>query len=210
LILLTAILAGMAGGWLIARWQQRTWTLPPLKGVWLVLVGFLPQFIAFYLPATRTRIPDTWASAGLISSQILLLFFCWLNRRLSGIWLMALGLLLNLVVIAANNGFMPISPQTASRVASQEAVASMSLGSRAGSSKDILLEPSMTRFEWLADRFVTPKGIPYRAAFSLGDIVIAAGAFWLLASQGNQLSFKQRIQQEVECYRPRRTNPPSL
>jgi len=44
---------------------------------------------------------------------ILLLVFCWINRRVTGVWLLALGLTLNLLVIAANGGFMSISPQTA-------------------------------------------------------------------------------------------------
>jgi hypothetical protein len=155
--------------------------------VWLVIVGFLPQFISFYLPATRTRIPDFWVSVGLLSSQILLLVFCWLNGRLSGVWLLALGLALNLLVIALNGGFMPISPQTASGLASQEVVQSIPLGSRIGFSKDILLLPSNTRLAWLSDDFLLPKGLPYQAAFSLGDVVIAVGAFWLTASQGKPL-----------------------
>lgn len=210
MILLIAILAGVAGGWLLARWQQRVWKLPPLHGVWLVIIGFLPQLIAFYLPATRTRIPNSWASIGLVTSQLILLFFCWVNRRLSGIWLMALGLGLNLIVIAANGGSMPMSPQTASRLAPQEAVGSIPLGSRIGNGKDVLLAPAETRFEWLADRFVLSVPSSYQVAFSLGDVILAAGIFWLLLSQGKPIQLKERILSEAECYQPRRTNPPSL
>ena len=132
------------------------------------------------------HIPDLWVSVGLLSSQILLLVFCLLNLRLSGIWLLSLGLALNLLVIAANGGFMPISPQTAGHLASQEVVQSIPLGSRFGSSKDVLLLPANTRLVWLSDRFLLPIG-HYQAAFSLGDVVIAAGAFWLTASQGRPL-----------------------
>jgi hypothetical protein len=187
LILLVAILLGIPTGLLIARWRKRQWSLPPLRSVWLVIVAFLPQFIAFYLPATRSLLPDGLVSAGLVSSQVLLLVFCWLNRRFTGAWLLAAGLALNLMVIAANGGFMPISPQTASRLVPQEVVQSIPLGSRFGHGKDVLLLPDDTRLVWLSDRFLPPEGFPYQVAFSLGDVVLATGAFWLTAWQGKPL-----------------------
>ena len=92
------------------------------------------------------------------------------------------GFALNFAVMAANNGFMPISPQTASRLVSHSVLLDVQPGDRFGI-KDILLPPQDTRFEWLADRFLPPGWFPYQVAFSLGDVLIALGVFWLLARQ---------------------------
>ena len=96
--------------------------------------------------------------------------------------ILIIGLILNLVVIAANGGFMPISPQTAERLVSQENINSLMPGSRFGF-KDILLPAQGTRLAILSDRFLLPANFLYQAAFSLGDIFIAFGAFWMLAFQ---------------------------
>jgi hypothetical protein len=184
LILITALLAGLAAGLLIARWQKSSWTIPRLRASWLVIMAFLPQFFMFYLPATRTLIPDGWVASGLAASQILLLVFCWLNRQIAGVWVLAFGLVLNLLVIATNGGFMPISPQTASHLIPETLLQTLQVGRRFGYGKDILLLPEKTNLVWLSDRYLTPAWVLRPVAFSLGDILISAGAFWILATQG--------------------------
>jgi hypothetical protein len=203
MILLVAILAGLVVGLSLARLLKHPWTVPSLRKPWLVIIAFLPQFFILYLPATRTRVSDDLTSAGLIVSLALLLVFCWFNRRLSGVWLLALGLFLNLLVIAANGGFMPISPQTASRLVPPEFLAALGSGSRFGY-KDILLLPEQTHLIWFSDHFLPPVGFPYQVAFSLGDVFIAAGAFWLMVTQGRPLEApknkpKNNIVKESGC-----------
>lgn len=187
MILLVAILAGLAVGLFLARIRKSTWMVPPLRKPWLVIIAFLPQFFTLYLPATRTWIPDGLAADGLIISLILLLVFCWFNRGFSGVWLLALGLSCNLLVMVVNGGFMPISPQTASRLIPPEILAALRNGSRFDF-KDILLLPDRTHLIWLSDLLLPPEGFPYQVAFSPGDVVIAAGAFWLMVTQGKPLS----------------------
>ena len=46
MILLAAILAGLAVGLFLARIQKRPWTVPPLRKPWLVITAFLPQFFS--------------------------------------------------------------------------------------------------------------------------------------------------------------------
>jgi hypothetical protein len=154
--------------------------------MWLVVIGFLPQWFAFYLPLTRQRIPDEVASACLVGSQLLLLVFAVINGRITGMPLLAFGLGCNLAVILANGGFMPLPWDAAASLAGPSILSSLELGERiSSSSKDVLLLNTQIVLPWLADRFVPPDFMPYRFAFSLGDVFIAAGAFWLLVARKN-------------------------
>jgi len=179
-VLLLALVAGLLVGLAWARWRGYPYRTPELRHLWLVFVAFLPQFIVIYLPVPRGYFPDWLVVGCLLTSQILLLGFAWLNRRLPGMPILICGVVLNLAVMSANSGFMPISPQTASRLVSEDILLDIQPGSRIGT-KDILLHPQDTRFEWLADRFLTPAWSPYQVAFSLGDILVAIGVFRLLA-----------------------------
>jgi hypothetical protein len=143
-------------------------------------VGFIPQFIIAYLPATHFVAPDWLAATTLLASLIAFLAFVWINRRLPGMPVLLAGLLLNLIVMAANGGWMPITPDIASRLLGEDVTKYFALGGRFGQ-KDILLRPQDIHFGFLADRFLLPAWIPYKVAFSAGDTLIAAGAFWLLA-----------------------------
>jgi len=185
-ILLISVLAGIIVGLLNARIKKQAYQAPDLRLTWLAVVAFAPQFIAFYLPATRDLIPDSLAAICLVTSQILLLIFAYLNRKLIGMWVLLSGLLLNLVVISLNGGFMPISPETALNLVPAPVVRSMPLEQRFGKSKDILLLPEETHLEWLADRYLLPKWFSVQVAYSAGDILLAFGAYWMLAYQPRQ------------------------
>ena len=193
MILLLALLAGWLSGLAYARWQRRPYQVLTIKYLWLAFVAFIPQLLAFYLPATRSRIPDLLAAASLFTSLVLLLVFAWTNRNLAGMWLLMAGLVLNLAVILANGGFMPISPATAARLVPAAVVEAMHVGSRFGFGKDVLLLPEDTHLVWLSDRFLLPAWFFYHVAFSMGDIFIASGIFWLLLRQGIPLKLLERL-----------------
>lgn len=181
MILLVAVAAGLLAGWGYAKWRGIVWQLPIFRATWLVALGFLPQLLAFYLPSTRRLLSDELASASLICSQLVLLVFTFVNLRLPGMPVLMLGLICNLGVILANGGFMPLTVDAAARLVDQATLNSLVVGERVSSaSKDILLPEAQILLPWLADRFVSSSSLPYHFAFSPGDVLVAAGTFWLL------------------------------
>jgi hypothetical protein len=182
-ILLAALLLGLLAGWGWALWHRLPYRPPELKHVWLVPLALLPQVLVAYVPAIAGVGIVGAASAALPFSLLIFLAFVWLNRNLPGMPILMVGLVLNLLVISANGGWMPISPQTASHLPGGADAREVTAGMRLGE-KDIVLATESTRLEFLADRFLLPSWLHYATAFSAGDVFVAVGAFWLLAREG--------------------------
>jgi hypothetical protein len=180
LILLAALILGLLTGWGVARWRGVPYRAPELRHIWLVPASLLPQLAVSYLPQLLEPLPKAFAGALIPLSLAGFLVFVWLNRRFPGMPVLLVGLLLNLAVMTANGGWMPISPETASHLPGGSPRETAAVGTRVDD-KSILLQPEDTRLEFLADRFLLPEMMGYRAAISLGDMFIAVGAFWLLA-----------------------------
>jgi hypothetical protein len=184
-LLLLAIIAGLLAGLARAQLNHRSLRVPPVRLIWLVLAAFLAQAVIFQLPATRRVIPEGIASGIFIGAEVILLTFIWMNRQQPGFWALGMGLVLNLLAICLNGGWMPVSTQTISQLFPNALPGAWQIGKRFGFSKDLVLDGSTIKLGFLADRFMLPGWIPYRVAFSLGDIFIAFGAFLLLWSIGS-------------------------
>jgi Family of unknown function (DUF5317) len=92
------------------------------------------------------------------------------NRGIAGVLPVALGGALNLLAIAANGGVMP-----ASRSALH--AAGLPADTAAFANSAALAHP---RLAWLGDVFATPGHLFFSNVFSVGDVVLALGAFVLL------------------------------
>jgi Family of unknown function (DUF5317) len=135
-----------------------------LRAPWLFLSAVVLQIVAFPVAGLPWRTPETLASVLWIASYGLLLVAAVLNRRITGVPIIALGMTLNLAVILANRGTMPVrlgAMHDAGRVAVTNA------------NSTALAEPNLP---WLVDRWAAPDWIPLANVFSVGDVVIAIGA----------------------------------
>ena len=188
MILAFAVILGLAVS--LARNRGQTFSLlaeMPLHSAWLVIPA-----LALQLPLLRTPYGPTQhmgiQQALFLLSHLLLLVFVWRNRRLVGIQIVGLGILFNLLVILANGGFMPITPETLVRINPDTTLGInpgttfglWQTGYHYGFSKDIILLREATNLWAMSDVLVLPPPFPWPTAFSLGDLFIAGGIVVLL------------------------------
>jgi len=135
----------------------------------LALVGLALQVV----PVSS----HAWSVSLLIASYCVLVVFVVVNIRLPGMWLIALGFVLNLIVVGANGG-MPIGdPALRAAYGSGAAEQRRELVQGAGGAKHHLQRPS-DRLLYLSD--VIPIAGPIHIVMSVGDVASLAGAFWLV------------------------------
>lgn len=132
-----------------------------LRWIWLLFLGVAIQ-VAVDVAAARALVNGAVAYAGLATSQAAVLAWVLANRRQRGMALIALGLLLNAVVIGAN-GAMPVDPDAVRRLGVEEVVVAPG--------KHEIMTPR-THLPWLGDVLAVS---PIRTVVSVGDIVLAAG-----------------------------------
>jgi len=185
-ILVSIVVALLRGG----RFAGLSGT--PLRWGALAVASFAIQALLIYQPPSR-KVVGVWGWQELlsVSSHVLLLAVVWANGRLAGIRWIGLGLLLNLAVMVANGGWMPISPDAIVKAGHMSLVPSLASGTRVFSSKSIILALGETRLWFLSDVFVLARPFPVPSVFSVGDVLVALGVFGFL--QDAMLRHKEQI-----------------
>lgn len=181
MILLLALIAALLWGLIRGGKVEKLGSLPLRQGGW-ALGALVLQSVLIYSHWLDNITTRSMALALMLISYALLLFFITLNYRLSGIVIIGLGLALNATVILANGGYMPTSPEALQRGGYTTSASQAVLGKRLGNSKDIVLIRDTTPLWFLSDIFVIPPPFPWPTVFSIGDILIAAGAVVLVSN----------------------------
>ena len=104
--------------------------------------------------------------------------FLWLNRSYHGLWVLAAGVTLNLLVMVSNGGLMPISPGSLRAIGSARG----HIGGALALSKDRLLSDGTASLAFLDDR-ITFAVAGLHVACSVGDLLVAIGCLVTLGEE---------------------------
>ncbi|HAL62117.1 MAG TPA: hypothetical protein DCP08_06900 [Chloroflexi bacterium] len=167
-VIVSLIVALLRGGSILRLSQLH------IRHAYLILLGLALQLFVFSPLGARW---EPWMGYLYLASLVLLLLAVALNRDLPGIRLLGLGLFLNLLVIAANGGLMPISIEAARRAGLFDVVAALQA---TGRHTNVALMDEGTRLWFLGDTIVLGYPLPSAHVFSPGDILVALGAFVFL------------------------------
>ncbi len=181
LCLLAAVVFGyLAGGSVRALGDLH------IRARWLIGLAIAMQFAAFPSGLLPWSTGDALATGLWIASYGLLISALMLNRAVPGFVVVAAGLFSNLVAILANGGHMPALPEAAAAAGMAEGVEKNS---------HVLAEPNLAP---LVDRWVAPDWVPMANVFSIGDVLLAIGAFAVVLPAMGTLHIRFRAPRRVE------------
>ena len=160
-VLLALATVPLAGGRLARLADLR------LRAVPVIFVALVVQIVIISIIGGG---PDWLHPALHLATYGVALWFVFVNRSVPGASIIGLGGLCNFVVIAANGGTMP-----ASRDALE--AAGIAHGPAAFANSGVL---HGAHLGFLGDVFAIPASWPVHNVFSVGDVLIAVGAFVLL------------------------------
>lgn len=147
-----------------------------IRGLLLALLVVVAQYGGQYAADAGWIALYTWGPFVFVGSFLLLMAVIWLNRKNPALLLIGVGILLNLIVIAANGGKMPVSADGLIRAGLESYIPP--LEAETVITHQLLDEE--TRLPFLADIMVLAKPYPRPKVFSIGDVVLAAGALWFI------------------------------
>jgi hypothetical protein len=159
--MLLAIPVGIVIG-LLARGRMAGLATLRLRWAWPAVAGLLVQVVLF--SERGNQLAGGAAPAIYVGSTLAVFVAVAVNLRVTGMPLVALGSLSNLLAISSNGGFMP---------ASAEALAAAGLDGPGEHTNSIVLENPA--FGPLTDIFAIPASLPLANVFSVGDVLLGIG-----------------------------------
>jgi len=188
-LLLAVLGAGVLAGWLTGGSLTRLASVQ-LRGLPVLVGSFAIQVILSYAPSHHWPIPVALGAALHLLSYAMLLYVLWRNLGLRGIAIVTAGVLMNLMVIAANGARMPVTMHVLTATEQADLIPVLQSGA------DFIhsLSTAQTRLDFLGDCLVIPGWFCRPSAGSPGDFVIMAGLLVFLV-----YAMKRRDDQDTDA-----------
>jgi hypothetical protein len=146
----------------------RNWQL---KGLWIALGAFAVQTALFTQWGTGF-VGEALVPIVYVVTLSALVAFLVTNRRVLGVPILLVGLMLNMLVVSVNDGRMPAS---VAALAGAGRVEEADLLRLRGAAANCVLMSDSTRLNILGDNIVIRLGGSIGSAYSVGDLVALAG-----------------------------------
>ncbi len=141
-------------------------------GGWKLLVGIVVVYLVQATLVIYSPGKSLFQTSVMVSTHLICLILLLVNRHLPGAKLAAVGISLNVAVIVANGGWMPLAPDAAYFVHPDRPIPE--LYTRAPNSKVVLLPREETNLWILSD--IIRVTVPWRrSVISIGDVLLIAG-----------------------------------
>jgi hypothetical protein len=151
------------------------------------VAAVLAEAIVIYLIAPLDNAGERLTWYLLPAAHLLLVPFLLRNRSFWGLRFVLVGLLLNVAVMAANGGLMPVDEGAVAAVGRHEA-GQLVMDARIPRTKNVLLARDETQLSVLSDSILLPLPKPFTKAISIGDVFIGIG----LILTGGELILRNR------------------
>lgn len=147
----------------------------------------MPRWCPLLVLSATPQLASVWGLRGLpglVLTAGAIGVWCWRNRDIKGMPLLAAGIGMNLLAMAAHGGAMPIASTTLAALGHQSAPGSALIGS-----KDVVVATSPL---WMFSDWMILKSPVATLVVSPGDVCIVVGTIcWLLLSRPAQRKLAQ-------------------
>lgn len=161
---------------LLRRGSFRSLARIELKGTEWLFLGVLVQYGSIWLAARGVPFFVAYGGWLFVASFVPLLYGVWRSLHLPGMVWVGIGLILNMLVIGANGGRMPVDAEMAAKAGF---LGVEEILTNEPHFRHTLMDET-TRLRFLGDIIPIPKPFPRPGVASLGDVLIVAGLFLLV------------------------------
>lgn len=178
--MLWALALGLVIG--LVRWRGLTYLARiPFRRGWILIGALVLQIVALRVVEPGPPGEPDLRGALFLLGYAGVLAGVWLNRQLDPMRVVGIGFALNLIAVLPTFGYMPITAEAYAAAGQARPGETFADGTKLARAKDMVLPRDKTPLWPLTDIIPVRDPSWLRGVYSVGDLVLAAGAI-LLAS----------------------------